>query len=176
LQAKGEFALLNQNLTTAQYKPGQPVKNGTMAHDHHLYMLLADAATQQRDENALRQYALRLEELAIRDSHTLYLGIAHRAWGVAHRLANEHDKASKRLTQALELFSGLDTRWQIGRTLFEMGELEAARGEKDSAQDHFSRAQEAFEAMKAMPNVEQTRRALESLQSNKIVRRRPRSR
>jgi hypothetical protein len=163
LQAKGEFALLNQNLTIALEKPGQPVKRGTMAHDHHLYMLLADTAAQRRDENALRQYSPRLEELAIRDSHPLYLGIAHRTWGVAHRLADEHNEAAVRLTQALGLFRGLGTRWQIGRTLFELGELDFARGDKDSARNHFSLALEAFEAMKAMPDVERTGAALEIL-------------
>jgi hypothetical protein len=163
LQAKGEFALLNQNLTTAQDKPGQPVKRGTMAHDHHLYMLLADTAAQQRDEKALRQYTPRLEELAIRDSHQLYLGIAHRAWAVAHRLAGENGDAAVRLTQALELFSGLGTRWQTGRTLFEIGELYKAQGDKDSARDRFHLALEAFQALKAMPDLNRTRAALESL-------------
>jgi hypothetical protein len=163
LQAKGEFTLLNQNLIIAMDKPGQPVKRGTMAHDHHLYMLLADTAAQQRDENALHQYTPLLEELAIRDSHPLYLGIASRAWGVAHRLADEHDEAAVRLTQALGLFSGLGTRWQIGRTLFEMGDLDLVRGDKNNARDHFFLALEAFEAMKAMPDMERTRAALETM-------------
>ena len=163
MQAKGEFALLKQNLTIAQDKPGQPVKRGTMAHDHHLYMLLADSSAQRRDENALRQYAPRLEELAARDGHQLYLGIAHRAWGVACRLAGEHAEAAARLTRALGLFGELGTRWQIGRTLFEIGDLDLARGDRASARDHFSLALEAFETMKAMPDVERTRAALETV-------------
>jgi hypothetical protein len=61
------------------------------------------------------------------------------------------------------LFSELGTRWQIGRTQFEMGDLDLARGEKNSARDHFSLALEAFNAMKAMPDVERTRAALETL-------------
>jgi tetratricopeptide (TPR) repeat protein len=134
-----------------------------MAHDHHLYMLLTEIAAQRRDENALRQYTPRLEALALRDSHPLYLGIAHRAWGVTHRWAEEHDEAAVRLTQALELFHALSTHWQIGRTRFELGELDLARGEKDSARNHFSLALESFEVMKAMPDVERTRTALESL-------------
>ena len=162
MQAKGEFALLKQNLTIAQDKPGQPVKRGTMAHDHHLYMLLADTAAQRRDANALRQYTPRLEELAIRDGHQLYLGIAHRAWGVAHRLAGEHAEAGARLNQALGLFSELSTRWQLGRTQFDLGDLDLARGDKASARDHLLLALEAFEAMKAMPDVERTRAALET--------------
>jgi tetratricopeptide (TPR) repeat protein len=163
LQAKGEFALLHQNLTLALEKSGQPVKRGTMAHDHHLYMLLADTAAQRRDENALNQYTPRLEALALRDSHQLYLGIAHRAWGVAHWLADEHDEAAERLTQALGLFHDLGTRWQTGRTRFEMGELDLAKGEKERARNHFSFALEAFEAMKAMPDVERTRVKLETI-------------
>jgi len=163
LQAKGEFALLHQNLTMALDKPGQPVKRGTMAHDHHLYMLLTDTAAHRRDENALRQYTPQLEALAIRDSHPLYLGIAHRAWAVTHWLADEHDEAAVRLTQALELFNELGTLWQIGRTRFELGELDLTRGEKVGAWNHFSLALEAFEAIKAMPDVERTRAVLETL-------------
>jgi tetratricopeptide (TPR) repeat protein len=161
LQAKGEFALLSQNLKTAFDKPGQPVKRGTMAHDHHMYMLLADTAAHLRDADALRQYTPRLEELAIRDGHQLYLAIAQRSWGVAQRLDGEHDEAITRLTNALELFRGLGTRWQIGRTLFELGDLGMERGDKDNARNYFSLALEAFEAMKSLPDVERTRAALE---------------
>jgi tetratricopeptide (TPR) repeat protein len=163
LQAKGEFALLKQNLTIAQDKPGQPVKRGTMAHDHHLYMLLADSSAQRRDEAGLREYAPPLEELALRDGHRLYLGIAHRAWGVAYRLAGEHDEAKARLSQALELFRELGTRWQIGRTLFEIGDLDLGRGDRASAKENFALALEAFDAMKAMPDLERTRAALATL-------------
>jgi tetratricopeptide (TPR) repeat protein len=167
LLAKGEFALLTQDLTIAQGKPGQPVKRGTMAHDHHLFMLLADAAAQQRDEQALRQYTPRLEELATRDGHQLYLGIAHRAWGIAHRLAGEHDQAATRLVQALDLFRGMDTRWQIGRTYFEIGELDLARGDREAAREQFSLALEAFEALGAMPAVARARAALEKFSESR---------
>jgi tetratricopeptide (TPR) repeat protein len=133
-----------------------------MAHDHHLYMLLADTAARQHDEAGLREYAPRLEELAVRDNHQLYLGIAHRAWGVAHRLASEHAGAEARLKQALEQFESLGTRWQIGHTLLEMGELDLAEGDRTRAHDHFSRALEAFEALKAMPDAERARAALDA--------------
>jgi len=43
--------------------------------------------------------------------------------GVAHRLAGETTEAEARLKQVLALFSSLSTRWQLGRTLFELGEL-----------------------------------------------------
>jgi tetratricopeptide (TPR) repeat protein len=161
LQAKGEFALLNQNLTIAQDRPGQPVKRGTMAHDHHLYMLLADTAAQQHDENALRLYTPRLEELAARDNHQLYLGIGHRAWGVAQRLAGRYAEAAVRLSQALQVFNRLGTRWQAGRTLFEIGELCSAQGDQDKAREHFSLALQAFEEVKAAPDVKRARAALE---------------
>ena len=163
MQAKGEFAHLNENLETARDKPGQPVKRGTMAHDHHLYMLLADSAAQQRDAAGLREYAPRLEELALRDNHRLYLGIAHRAWGVAHRLAGEHAGAEARLDQALDLFEVLGTRWQVGRTLMEMGELDLAVGDRAVARDRFALALEAFESLQALPAAERAKAALDAL-------------
>jgi hypothetical protein len=62
----------------------------------------------------------------------------------------------------LELFRGLDTRWQIGRTLFELGELAAARGEAAGAREHFTLALAAFEEMKAAPDAARARAALEA--------------
>ena len=50
-----------------------------MAHDHEIYMILADTAVELRDADALRKYAPPLESLASRDNHRLYLAIAHLA-------------------------------------------------------------------------------------------------
>lgn len=153
-------------METALKTAGQPVKRGTMAHDHDVYMLLADTAVQRRDAAGLRQYAPQLEELATRDGHRLYLAIAHRAWGVAHLLAAEHVRtldAEARLNQALELFGELGTRWQIGRTRLELAELALARSDPASARDHLSRALAAFEALKASAYVERTQDALRAL-------------
>ena len=112
------------------------------------------------DEAALRQYAPQAEELAVRHGHVLYQAIAHRAWGVAHRLAGEYAASENRLNQALELFRGLDARWQIGRTLFELGQLAMDRASTAEARDFFTRALTAFEEMCAAPDVARTRAAL----------------
>ena len=61
---------------------------------------LTDAASRQGDEAAIRQYAPEAEALAERYGHVLYRAIAHRAWGVAHRLAGEYPEAQARLNQA----------------------------------------------------------------------------
>ncbi|MGH2523388.1 MAG: tetratricopeptide repeat protein, partial [Anaerolineales bacterium] len=97
--------------------------------------------------------------------HKLYLGIAHRAWGVAHRLAHEYAQSEARFQQALELFRQLDTRWQIGRTLFELGELSAARMDTAEAQDYFLRALARFEELRAAPDAARTRAALQTLEA-----------
>ena len=163
MQAKGEFALVNQNMEIARARPGQPVKNGTMAHDHDLYMLLTDAAAEHRAAAALHEYTPQLEELALRDDHRLYLAIAQRAWGVAHWLSGEYEPAEARLERALELFRQLDTRWQAGRTHRIAGELNLENSNRDEARRHFTLALEAFEAMKALPDLERTRAALSEL-------------
>lgn len=143
---------------------GQPVNFGTMAHDHEIYMTLADTAMEMRDLDALRKYAPYLEELANRDKHRLYLAIAHRALGVAHRLAGERAEAGNRLKQALELFTKLGTRWQIGRTLFELGELNLEQSKKGTkAREYLAQALGSFEEIQAVPNAERTRLALSSL-------------
>jgi len=154
--AEGEFALVRHYLEIALSK------SAAWVGEHDLYAMLADAAAQQRDEAALRQYAPLAEEAAARYDHKLYQAVAHRAWGVTHRLAGDYAEAEARLNQALELFRGLDTRWQIGRTLFELGELAAARGEAAVAREQLSLALTAFEEMKAAPDAARARAALEA--------------
>ena len=83
------------------------------------------SAVQQRDAADLREYAPLLEESAALLEHNLYLATAHRAWGVLHRLEGQYELAEARLLEAVALFEGLDTRWQLGRTHFELGELAA---------------------------------------------------
>ena len=131
--------------------------------DHELYNLLADAAAQQRDETALRRYTPLAEEAASRYDHRLYRAIAHRAWGVAHRLAGQYVESQTRLNQALEIFQRMNTRWQIGRTMFELGELATTQTNTSKARDCFTRALEAFETMQAVPDVARAQAALESL-------------
>jgi hypothetical protein len=159
--AEGEFALVKHHLEAAIQKPN--LSNDALDNENEGYAMLADLAVQQRDEAGLRHYAPLIEEVARRDGHKLYQAIAHRAWGVAHRLAGEYDAATIRLNQALELFQALDTRWQIGRTLSELGKLADARAETAAARDYFSRALAAFEDMKAAPDAARVRAALETL-------------
>lgn len=156
--AEGEFALVRQHLEIALSK------SAAWVGEHDLYAMLADAAAQQRDEAALRQYAPLAEDAAARYDHKLYQAIAHRAWGVAHQLAGRsaYAEAETRLQQALALFRGLNARWQIGRTLFELGELAAARDEAAAAREHLSLALAAFEEMKAAPDAARTRARLEA--------------
>lgn len=133
-----------------------------MAHDHEIYMILTDTAVELRDANALRKYAPTLENLASRDNHKLYLAIAYRALGVGHWLAGEHAAAETQLRQALGLFTKLGPRWQIGRTLFELGELNLTYSHT-KAREYYSQALGSFEEIGAMPNAERTRLALNSL-------------
>ena len=134
-----------------------------MAHEHDVYMLLADTAAMQRDQAGLRRYAPHLLELAERDGHKLYLPIALRAWGVAHHLAGEYAQAETRLKHALELFDALGTRWQLGRTRFEMAELSLACSDPAKARLHYAAALAAFESLNAAPDFQRTRAALDAL-------------
>lgn len=153
---EGEFALVRQHLEVSLHSASWWVS------DHDIYATLVDTAVLQRDEAAIRQYAPPAEELAVRYSHTLYQAIAYRAWGVAHRLAGEYPAAAVRLHQALDLFTSLNTRWQMGRTLFELGEL-IAQTDTAQAHDYFTHALAAFAAMRAAPDVARTQAALERL-------------
>ena len=152
--AQGEFALVREILEKAIQRPSVIVS------DHDVYAVLADAAVQQRDTDGLREYAPLLEEAAVSLEHNLYLATAHRAWGVLHRLEDQYDQAEIRLLEAVSLFTGLGTRWQLGRTHFELGELAADQSQPAQAKQHYARALALFEEMGAIPDAKRTRDAL----------------
>jgi hypothetical protein len=127
-----------------------------MAHDHEIYMILADTAAELQDLEALRKYTPILETLASRDDHRLYLAVARRALGVGHGLAGEPVEAENHLREALGLFTKLGARWQIGRTLFALGELLRTRS-REKAREYYSQALGAFEEIQAAPDAERTR-------------------
>lgn len=133
-----------------------------MAHDHEIYMILADTAAELRDLDAVLKYAPTLEQLASRDNHRLYLAVARRAMGVGRWLAGEQIEAESHLREALGLFTKLGTRWQIGRTLFALGELHLTRS-KEKAREYYSQALGAFEEIRAVPDAERTRLVLNEL-------------
>lgn len=134
--------------------------------NHDVCAALADAAAVEEDEAALRRYVPMAEELALRHGHTLYQAVAHRAWGVAHRLAGEYDDSAARLSQALAIFQSLDARWQIGRTLYERGRLAAIQLDWDTARSCFTDALAHFETMRTIPDSVRTRAALAALSSS----------
>ena len=155
--AEGEFALVQKYLELAINKTAAWVG------EHDIYAMLADVAVQQRDEASLQKYAPLAEEFASRYDHKLYQAIAHRAWGVLHRLAGQHNEAETRLNNALEVFQQMNARWQAGRTLYDLGEVFLGRGDKPSARDHFSRALSAFEAIGAVPDAARMQERMSAL-------------
>ena len=155
---------MREHLEQALAKPVIPPGSVAPAADHDLYVMLADTAALQRDEAAVRKYAPLAEESSVRYGHTLYEAIAQRAWGVAHRLAGEYAEADARLKQALELFESMEARHQMGRTLFEWGELAQAQSDVEGARQFYSRALALFEGLGAAPDAERTRAALEALE------------
>ena len=153
--AEGEFALVQEYLEIAINKTAAWVG------EHDIYAMLADVAVQQRDGTSLQKYAPLAEEFASRYDHQLYQAIAHRAWGVMYRLTGQYAESNIRLEQASKIFQKMNTRWQIGRTLFELGELSISRADVSTARDHFTRALSAFETLGALPDAARTREKLE---------------
>lgn len=128
--------------------------------DHDLYAILADVAAQQRDLDGIRRFANQAEALAVRYDHQFYLAVAHRAWGVAHRLSGEYEAAEARLRRSLAIFQAMETGWQIGRTRYEMGELAASMGEMALALARFADAARYFEKMDAAVDAAVVREAI----------------
>ena len=158
--AEGEFALVLERLENALGLSGQPVKRGTMAHEHIMYMMLADTAASAGNLAALDRYVPLLEDLAARDRHQPYLAMAKRARGVAQRLRGGLGEAKDLLDEAAEIFRALGMDWQLGRTLTELGILEAVRSEPDDAETHFGAALDLFERIHAKPAFERARDAM----------------
>ena len=143
---------MKQKLEGAVGKEGQPVSWGTMAHDHDVYMMLVESALEMEDLSELVEYTPLLEKLAERDSHQLYLAIAKRARGALHRLRGEFENSESCLQQAISLFTDLDTRWQCGRTQYELGKLAQSQGDMSTANTAFAEALGFFEEMGAKPD------------------------
>jgi len=158
LEAEGEFALVRKILEPTLAVPAEWIG------DHDLYAMLADVAARQRDEAALRIYAPQAEAWAKSCDHMLYSAMALRAWGVLHRLKDECESAALCLTQGLALFRELGARWQVGRTLFELGELATAQASPQVARDYYGEALSAFEEMGASPDVARVRDVLAALE------------
>ena len=158
--AEGEFVLAREHLTAAADRP--IVAGGYFVNDTQLSFLLAELAVLEQDEAALRLHAPVAASTAERDGHELYQASAQRALGVLHRLTGDYGQAEKHLLRALQMFEGLKTRWQIGRTLAELAAL-AARTDSDRARAYYVRAAEAFEEMGALPDLQRVQKALESL-------------
>ncbi len=155
LIAEGEFALVEQYLEKALHL------GFTFAGDHELHAMLLDTAVMQRDAASLEKYVPLLEAEATRLDHSLYLAIAHRGWGVLHTLKGEFKEARARLEQALVLFGVLETRWQLGRTHYQLGELAVARSDTAEAREQFARALKWFEELRAAPDAARTQSALD---------------
>jgi tetratricopeptide (TPR) repeat protein len=158
LTAEGEFALVREYLETAL---GQPSIGWVAFGDHEVLNLLVDVAAQQGDITALQRFIPPAEELASRLGHRLNQAVAHRAWGVLYRLTGQYAESKIRFEQALEIFQQMNTPWQIGRTLFELGELSIPLADISSARDYFTRALSAFETLSALPDAARTRQKLE---------------
>jgi hypothetical protein len=160
LTAEGEFTLVREHLEIALSQ----ASIGWIAFgDHELYNLLVDTGAQQRDVASLRKYAPLAEEFASRYDHKLYQAVAHRAWGVSHRLAGQYEESQIRFGQALEIFRHMKTRWQIGRTLVELGELAVERAANAAAIQHFSLALNTFEGIGANLDARRIRKRLSAL-------------
>jgi tetratricopeptide (TPR) repeat protein len=156
--AEGEFALMQQHLEAALKlsSADDDVQGG----NHDIYALLVDSAAQQRDPAGLQKYAALAEETAKSIDHKLHLAIAQRAWGVAHTLAGDYPQAEARFKQALEIFSAYPAPWQIGRTLYELGELTRLQEKTEQARDYYSHALSAFEELRAAPYAARARNGL----------------
>ena len=154
---------MREQLESGLQTSGQPVRRGSIAHEHDTYALLSDAAAQQRDAAALAEYLPRTWELAQRDGHSLYLAIARRAGAVADRLAGAYDSAAAQLQSAVESFERMGMGWQLARTLGEKAELAGARGQLAESRDCYTQAHSLFEQLGATPAANQVRARLDQL-------------
>ena len=154
---EGEFALARKYLELALSRRVEINPN------MKFYSLLVDTAVLQEDINILEEYAPQLLEMALNHKHKLFQAIAHRSLGVYNRLMGDYMQAQGHIEAGLEIFQNLDTKWQIGWTLFELGKLASVQKNTTSAREYFSQALESFQKMGAMPFIKTTQAHLNSL-------------
>ena len=141
---RGEFAQVKEQLKAASEKPSigwKPVG------DHEVYVLLADIGAINKDKELLSAYALRSDEISLSLKHHLYHAITLRALAILDWLDHDFTRAEERLKESWQLFQRLETHWQIGRTLYDLGELSDGIGKHDEAKSYFTQAQAAFRIM-----------------------------
>ena len=134
-----------------------------MASDHDMYAIGIDAAVRANNPEQLRTYLDMAGASEAMNKHALYRAIAARGEGVSSKLAGDYDAASDQLEVALQGFRELETNWQIGRTLLELGEVEQAREHPEAAKTHLSEALSVFETLGVVPDTDRARNALDSL-------------
>ena len=138
-------------------------ERGFMAADLDMHAMAVDVAARSGDQDYLSKYLTLAETAAERADHRFYRAIAQRARGVSHRLSGELDQAARVLSAAADEFRAMETSWQVGRTLSELGEVEVSRGNPEMAREHYSEAVSAFKSLAATPYEERAREALKSL-------------
>ena len=79
--------------------------------------------------------------------YSLYHAIALRALAILDWLDHDFGRAEERLKESWRLFQRLETHYQIGRTLLDLGELSAGMGKHEEAESYFAQAQSAYRIM-----------------------------
>jgi hypothetical protein len=141
-------------------KTRMPTRWGSVANQHDVLTMLAEAAARAEDRAALEEFAAPAAELAHRYGHRLYAAIADRALGVLARIQGRSDDARRLLQTALRSFDDLGTRWQVGRTQGEMAVLEHELGKPDEARVWMDLALASLETMQAEPDRQRLIRRL----------------
>lgn len=136
-------------------------ERGAMASDPDMLAIGIEAAVRANDPEKLGDYLTTASASDGMAKHPLYNAITARGIGVAKKLSGNNAEAANFLHSALADFQELDTSWQIGRTLLELGEVERSLGNADQAREHFSDAVSAFESLGANPDTERARAGLE---------------
>jgi tetratricopeptide (TPR) repeat protein len=157
LVAQGEFAQVKFHVQQALGMTGEWVG------DHDLYALLADIAAQERDLAGLEAYTAHAEATSAQAGHMLYQGVAARARGILLTLQGNFIEAEEHLNRSYSILANLGTRWQIGRTLYELGSAAATQGNHTKAKELFTSALAEFEQLGAAPDAAKTKRQLMSL-------------
>lgn len=157
---EGEFALIKEHLTTAMRLP--PVGWNPVG-EHEILVLLADIGAMNRDEALLATYAYEADFISLSLDHLLYHAMAIRALGILDWLHRDYARAEDQLRESIRLFQQLETRWQLGRTLYDLGELSMDLGRTMQAREFFMQALLAFEEMGAEPYMAKTKRHLTML-------------
>jgi tetratricopeptide (TPR) repeat protein len=168
--AKGDYVQARQALVEVA-----PVFEELGANDQllHVYRLLGEVALGRKEPNKASEWDQKLTEVIDRyhekskEPPTLHWGEVLRFRGMLAIANQDWNYAEGYLQESIKVFESLHSQLYLGRSLYQMGRLAAARENFQTAYAHYHKAGGIFQHIGAKVDIRRADNALEELSTPK---------